>query len=427
MLAEWFHASGGTKSTRVLAAVPRRDDYRRHGHEAITGHDSMNNLAQSLRNLQARVLPEHVVEQGWAPLWSLLYLGFLFMNWNSASLMSWLPATLVSLAIFLPLYLRALWRTGASLLRHAAAIAALGFALTPFNTGANTYLIFAGAILSASGIPLRGSMAIIFTGLVLYAFELAVVLQWPSRFVLVAVAITGVVSTAIGAANHFQREKRLRQAELKLSHDEVRRLGALAERERIGRDLHDLLGHTLSLITLKSELAMKLFDRDPLAARREIVDVERVARDALGQVRRAVSGIRTAGLAAELASARLLLESSDVRLEYDLGIASLPVEIETVFALTLREAITNAQRHARAHRVRVHVALEPEEAHLVIADDGIGGVVVPGNGLTGMRERLQMLGGRLDVESTRGKGTRLVAVLPLASTPARVLRNRLAT
>jgi two-component system, NarL family, sensor histidine kinase DesK len=377
----------------------------------------MDNLIPRLRLLHARLLPEHVVEQGWAPLWSLLYLGFLFMNWNDAPLMSWLPATLVSLAIFLPLYFRTLWRTGRSLLRHAAAIAALGFALTPFNFGANTYLIFAGAILSGSGIPLRGSMAVIFTGLVLYAFELAVVLQWPSRFVLMTIAITGVVSTAIGAANHFQREKRLRQAELKLSHDEVRRLGALAERERIGRDLHDLLGHTLSLITLKSELAMKLFDRDPRAARREIVDVERVARDALGQVRRAVSGIRTAGLAAELASARLLLESSDIRFEYDLGADPLPTGVETVFALIVREAVTNVQRHARAVRVRVHVTLDPQEARLVVADDGIGGVAVPGNGLAGMHERLRTLGGHLHVESARGKGTRLVAVLPLPSTP----------
>jgi two-component system, NarL family, sensor histidine kinase DesK len=261
-------------------------------------------------------------------------------------------------------------------------------------------------------------MTAIFAGLALYAIELAVVLQWPPRFVFITIAIAGIVSTAIGAVNHFQREKRLRQAELKLSHDEVRRLGALAERERIGRDLHDLLGHTLSLITLKSELAMKLFDRDPLAARREIVDVERVARDALGQVRRAVSGIRTAGLAAELASARLLLESGDIRLEYDLGDAALPPEIETVFALTVREAVTNVQRHARADRVRIHVVVESDEARLVVADDGNGGVVVPGNGLAGMRERLQILGGRLEIESARGKGTRLVDVLSLPATAA---------
>ena len=134
---------------------------------------------------------------------------------------------------------------------------------------------------------------------------------------MIIIGVTLIVSVAVCAANTAHREKRLRQSELKLSHDEIRRLAALAERERIGRDLHDLLGHTLSLITLKSELAVRLFDRDPLAARREIVDVERVARDALGQVRRAVTGIRAAGIAAELASAHLLLESGGVSLEYE--------------------------------------------------------------------------------------------------------------
>jgi two-component system sensor histidine kinase DesK len=243
--------------------------------------------------------------------------------------------------------------------------------------------------------------------------ELWLLLHWPTQFVVLSVAVTAIVATAIGAANHFHREKSLRQAELKLSHDEVRRLGALAERERIGRDLHDLLGHTLSLITLKSELAVKLFDRDPLAARREIVDVERVARDALGQVRRAVTGIRTAGLGAELASARLLLESSDIRLDYTIPETALPVEIETVFALTVREAVTNIQRHAQATWARIDLTLDGDEARLLVSDNGVGSTIVPGNGLSGMRERLHLLGGHLEIESARGRGTRLTAGMPL--------------
>ncbi len=329
---------------------------------------------------------------------------------------------LLSIAVFLPVYFHAYGQSGRRVIAHAAVIAALGFALTPFNTSANTYLIYAGALLPLSGLALGRIMAIIMAGLALYAAEL-LLLPWPPRFIVLAVALTAMIATTVCAANYFQREKRLRQAELKLSHDEVRRLAALAERERIGRDLHDLLGHTLSLITLKSELAVKLFDRDPLAARSEIVDVERVARDALGQVRRAVTGIRTAGLAAEFASARLLLESSDVRLDY-LGVdTALPPEIETVLALTVREAVTNIQRHAHARHASVKLAVESGEVRLVIKDDGRATQpVVPGNGLSGMRERLHMLGGHLDIESQRGHGTRLVAVLPLpphGAAPAR--------
>jgi two-component system sensor histidine kinase DesK len=235
----------------------------------------------------------------------------------------------------------------------------------------------------------------------------------------IIVGVTLIVSVAVCAANTAHREKRLRQAELKLSHDEIRRLAALAERERIGRDLHDLLGHTLSLITLKSELAARLFDRDPLAARREIVDVERVARDTLGQVRRAVAGIRAAGLAAELASAHLLLESGGVALDYEAPDgATLPPDIETIFALTLREGVTNIQRHARATRANVKLAIGPAEARLLIEDNGCGRAIEPGNGLTGMRERLRALDGDLVVASERGRGTRLEARVAIADAAA---------
>src|SRR6478672_6715206 len=120
------------------------------------------------------------------------------------------------------------------------------------------------------------------------------------------------VTAIIGVIVMVERINRERDSALKLSHDEVRRLAALAERERIGRDLHDLLGHTLSMVALKSDLAGRLLDRDPAAARNEIGEVSRVAREALAQVRRAVSGIRAAGIAAELAAAKLLLETDGV-------------------------------------------------------------------------------------------------------------------
>jgi len=221
------------------------------------------------------------------------------------------------------------------------------------------------------------------------------------------------VGLAVGLMNISLMRKDEREAELKLSHDEVRRLAALAERERIGRDLHDLLGHTLSLITLKSELANRLFERDPVSARREIAEVERVARDALTQVRRAVTGIRAAGLAAEMASAKLLLESNGVRLNYDFADVPLPVDIETVLAMTVREAATNIQRHARANCARVTLEVQGVELVLRVEDDGRGGAIVPGNGLSGMRERLSGIGAELRVESARGHGTVLKVSLPL--------------
>ncbi|HEY0232872.1 MAG TPA: sensor histidine kinase [Dokdonella sp.] len=371
----------------------------------------MIDLWPSLKQLSANFSPWSD-EFGSTPLWSLLYLLFLFMNWADQPPHVWLPATLISIVVFLPLYFRAYRQCGRKLLVHAAAIVAIGFALTPFNTGANTYLIYAAVFLPFAAITLRTTILLIAAGLALYTLEL-LLLGLPLRYTMLTVAITAIVSIAISAANHFHREKRLRQAELKLSHDEVRRLAGLAERERIGRDLHDLLGHTLSLITLKSELALKLFDRDPPAARREMAEVERVARDALGQVRRAVSGIRAAGIAAELASARLLLESGDVRLDYRKDDVVLPADIETVLALVLREAVTNIQRHARAAHARVELKAIDGSVCLAIEDDGRGGTIEPGNGLTGMHERLHGLGGRLEISAVRGGGTRLLARIPL--------------
>jgi two-component system sensor histidine kinase DesK len=361
---------------------------------------------------QRRLIGPRYDEVGSAPLWSLLYLMFLFMNWANRPWQEWIGPSVLSVIVFLPLYFLAYRSSGRHLLICEAAIAALGFALTPINICANTYLIYAAVFLPQAGLSLRAIIVTIAVGMAIYAAWL-LLYGMPMQYAVLVACISLILAIAITAANSFHREKRLRQAELKLSHDEVRRLGALAERERIGRDLHDLLGHTLSLITLKSELAARLFDRDPLAARREILDVERVARDALAQVRRAVSGIRAAGLSAELAAARLLLESSDVRLDYALPDTALPPELETALALTVREAITNVQRHARATRASVEIVVDASSVRLVVADDGRGASIVPGNGLDGMRERLQALGGRLSIESASGQGTRLVATVPL--------------
>ena len=321
---------------------------------------------------------------------------------------NWFWPTLVSFAIFLWLYFRTLYRRDAeNLLYYTLAIAALGYFVTPFNSGAQGYLIYACAFAAFFG-SLRLAMGLMAGMLALFACEWYL-LGWPWFYSLSAL----VIGPVVGTMNLVYRRNQKHNAELRLSHDEVRRLAALAERERIGRDLHDLLGHTLSLITLKSELANKLFERDPGAAKREMVDVEGVARDALAQVRRAVTGIRAAGLAAEMASARLLLESNGVRLSYDFADVPLPVEIETVLAMTVREAATNIQRHAGARSARV--TLEAQDGRLVlrIEDDGRGGAIVPGNGLSGMRERLAGIGADLRVDSGRGRGTALVASLPL--------------
>ena len=320
----------------------------------------------------------------------------------------WLWPTLISFAIFLYLYFRLYYRERAQVFKSVIGMALLGLAVTPVNPGAQGYIIYACAYSAFVG-PTRKALAHMFGLLLLYAVEWLVVLQYPWVYLFNAV----LISLAVGFMNVNFLRKQEREAELRLSHDEVRRLASTAERERIGRDLHDLLGHTLSLIALKSELANKLFDRDPATAKREMTDVERVARDALAQVRRAVAGIRAAGFTAELVSAKLLLESNGVALQCEVFDTGMPVEIETALAMAVREAVTNIQRHAQARRARIALGNEQGKLVLRIEDDGRGGAIVPGNGLTGMRERLAVVGAQLGVESQRGEGTKLKIVVPL--------------
>lgn len=325
---------------------------------------------------------------------------------------AWLLPTLASFPVFLWLYFRAYYRSVAEIRWSAYGIAALGFIITPVNPGGQGYVIYACAFMAFTGRTPWVAMHHMLVLLVLYALECA----WLGTHWIFIVSSV-LVGFAIGLMNVMFRRNQQQNAELRLSHEEVRRLAAMAERERIGRDLHDLLGHTLSLVALKSELAGKLLERDPVAALQEVREVERVARDALAQVRRAVTGIRAACLAAELASARLLLESADIRLEYCGEDLALPAEIENCLALVLREAATNVHRHANAHRVEVTVARDGDAVAMRVRDDGCGGVDAKGNGLCGMAERLSSLGGSLLISSPPGKGTTLDVRVPL---PAQV-------
>ncbi len=354
---------------------------------------------------------------GWAPFLSLAYLAFLFLPVLVPRIASpnWLPLTLIGTAAFLPLYFRAYWAQGRELVLLVVAMSVLAVPLGKINPFSNTFVIFACAFAPHLS-TLRRSLLLAFVVTIGYSvYLLAFVRGAP-----LTIGITYLVGTACFVGSYFMRENQRKQVALRLSHEEVRRLAALAERERIGRDLHDLLGHTLSLITLKSELANRLWDRDAHAARQEVRDVERIARDALGQVRRAVTGIRAAGLAAETASARLLLESGGVVFQYDLGGMPPPPPIETCLALVVREAVTNIHRHAQASRANVTLTWEGDDLLLEVRDNGRGGDIVPGNGLVGMRERLAMLDAELRIDSVRGQGTRLTVRVPRAAQGAAV-------
>ena len=209
--------------------------------------------------------------------------------------------------------------------------------------------------------------------------------------------------------------------ELRQARARVAQLAANEERLRLARDLHDLLGHSLSLITLKSELAGRMLPAHPDKAAQQVADIEQVSRQALVDVREAVTGYRRPRLAEELAGAQVALTAAGVTaaLPAEPDLTGVPEESESALAWALREAVTNVVRHSGARRCTVELlhrqTLDGARLELSVEDDGSGGPGDgPGNGLTGLTERLEKAGGSLEATGTR-HGFRLVARVPAGS------------
>lgn len=358
-----------------------------------------------------RLLPEDR-NVGWTPFAWLVYLTFFLLDpiFNGASPLEW-TLTVLATAVFLVLYLRAFWLPPKGVLRIAAAILLIGVLFLPSNTGAVTFFIYAASF-AGTALSKRTVVWALFGILGLFLAE-SYLLQvhpsvWPVGIVFIPL---------IGFINAHFRQVEQRNARLKLAHEEVERLAKLDERERIARDLHDLLGHSLAVITLKSQLASRLLNSEPERARDEIDEIERISRETTNEVRRAVSGYRAQKLGTELAKARLALESAGMRLDVQAGPFALDSEHESIIALALREGVTNVVRHSRADHCTVRVDSGRERFVLEIEDDGRGVRKPEGSGLTGMRERLEPFGGTVEIEPVTPRGTVLRVTLP--TTPAR--------
>ncbi|RNM14399.1 sensor histidine kinase [Nocardioides pocheonensis] len=201
-----------------------------------------------------------------------------------------------------------------------------------------------------------------------------------------------------------------RNIEVLAVREENARLALEDERNRFARDLHDILGHSLTVITVKAELAQKLFDVDPERARAEVTDLERLSRDALADVRRAVEGYRELTLPGELARARVALEAAEIEAHLPNSTDDVPSSVRELFAWTIREGVTNVVRHSRARTCTV--TLTPTSAE--VADDGHGpdeSAAVGGNGLRGLRERAAAVGATV-VTTAREPGFSLKVVVP---------------
>lgn len=215
-------------------------------------------------------------------------------------------------------------------------------------------------------------------------------------------AITGGVLAAIVGTG--MRQEKL-NAKLAAAEERNAMLAVAAERERIGRDLHDILGHSLTAITVKAQLARQLLALDPEGAAHQLADLETVSRQALADVRATVSGMREVRLASELASARTVLEAAGMVCEAPSSVPPLTDQRSELFGFALREAVTNVVRHSGATRCRIELT----EEGMTVSDDGNGMTGAEGSGLAGLRERLALQGFRLQVSSSKA-GTELSVV-----------------
>ncbi|MGV9696157.1 sensor histidine kinase [Streptomyces sp. NPDC003470] len=363
---------------------------------------------------------QKVIKSLWAGIW-LVYLSAPVADLlngghgTAARILGW-----AGLVVFVVWYMLLLFRTGrgdgTDAVLVSLAVLAAESTLLALTLGREWLVLFVYvSIASGATLPLRQARWTI-PGASALMTALAFVVPDARSFLgglLIPALLGGFAMT--GVRELIRTTIALREARATVAH-----LAANEERLRLARDLHDLLGHSLSLITLKSELAGRMLPGHPDKAAQQVADIEQVSRQALVDVREAVTGYRRARLNAELAGAQVALTAAGVvpELPAEPDLTGVPEESESALAWALREAVTNVVRHSGARRCTVELlgrqTLDGRVLELSVEDDGSGGpgsAAAPGNGLTGLTERLGKAGGELEAGRTR-RGFRLVARVP---------------
>jgi two-component system sensor histidine kinase DesK len=322
-------------------------------------------LVDSLRASWRLAWSEHDVVSGWVGMVATIAFGASYL-----AVFSWIRTRRRRLQMQVPA--REAWAMIAGL---CALMLVMIVSIGQAGTAAVVYVAVVGVMCLSSW------TALVFTALLAIAVEVSghVVPGWSDP-----ASLTFALCTA-SFAMWGVTQLMARNVDLVQAREENARLAVADERNRFARDLHDILGHSLTVITVKAELANRLLDIDPDRARSELEDLERLSRDALTDVRRAVEGYRDLTLPGELARAREALAAADIDADLPNSTDEVPSELRELFAWTVREGVTNVIRHSRASRCTVRLA----PARVVVCDDGTGPQEGSprGHGLDGLRER----------------------------------------
>lgn len=308
--------------------------------------------------------------------------------------------------VFVSLYLWGITLKPQDVWKPVLAIVLLAFAITPYTPGSSTFFSYLGFLV---GFTYRTKIWLLITG-ILVATIIAMHYQFNYPFPFFAFpALSGLATIGIiGYVEKLRMEARISQQK---SHQEIEQLAVIAERERIARDLHDILGHTLSSIALKAELAEKLLTQEKTEqAKQHLSELHQIARNSLSLVRQTVSGYKHRGLSGEVMELCEKLRQSGFIVDLNGDIPQLSPRAETAIILALTELTTNVLRHSNGNHCEIEFQQSCDKIVVRMHDNGEVKALIPGNGLQGIQERLNALTG--DLQSSIHKGCEFVISLP---------------
>ncbi len=308
--------------------------------------------------------------------------------------------------IFVTLYIWAILIKSVEVWKPLVGIILLGIAITPYSPGSSTFFSYVGFVIGFSyG---RNVWLAISGALVALILFLHYQFSYPFPFFAFP-ALSGLIS--IGIIGYVERMRMEARSNLFKSHQEVEQLAIIAERERIARDLHDILGHTLSSIALKAELAEKLLAQEKQdVAKQHLSELHQIARNSLSLVRQTVSGYKHRGLSGEVMELCERLRQKGFIVELNGEIPQLSPRAETAVILALTELTTNILRHSKGDHCQIEFSKYCDKIQVKMRDNGAVTALTPGNGLRGIQERLQTIAG--EMQSSVHKGCEFIISLP---------------
>ncbi len=305
---------------------------------------------------------------------------------------------LLAFSGFVALYLWAATLDAKFAWKPIVGITAIALIVTPVSPGSSSIFPYVGFLIGISYTP--RTYVILLASMITIILGLHVYYRYPVPFFALP-AITGIV--AISLWGYIERVSMAAKMRWLQSRQEIQQLAVIAERERIARDLHDILGHTLSSIALKAELAEKLLKQEKIPdAQQHLSDLHQIARESLSLVRQTVSGYKHRGLSGEVIQLCDKLRQNGFSVDLTGEIPTLTPRAETALILALTELTTNVLRHSKGNHCKLTFSASDENIFISLQDNGSIKSITPGNGLNGIQERLHAIAGDISAQITNG-------------------------